>query len=427
MSKQRNAARAGSFIVVSIVLILAVVVGIKRAGGFFNPSVSRKATFSLKDDIGGLRVGDDVRIGGYKVGIVRRIEVGTRAARAATTAPSMEAVEPAIVVTFSMPLKYELRDDAVIGVQGTLMGQSWLNFESLGEKGSQVPEGGVLAGLPSGVSVAMATLREAAPKISRTLSEVQQLMADARAKTLPLVNETLGKYGKTADTATETVTSFQETAKAGTSLIADVKGYLKPAMDKYHTVGDSAVKMLNELGDMFGTSKSDFKGTLANLNSATGTLKEKLPGWGQKIDEVLQKVNGSLGDASAAIKDIKAITATANSVITGNKAKLDDMIKHLNATALNLELATAEIRSRPWRLLYTPKKGEIDNLVLFDTAREFALGATELNDVAQALRDAMNNPQVDPKKLEELKQKLDASFKSFGEVENKLWEKVRER
>ena len=66
MARDRNELKAGIFIVVSIVLVIGVIVAIKGVGRFIEPRQVRTAVFTLKDDIGGLRVGDDVRVGGLK-------------------------------------------------------------------------------------------------------------------------------------------------------------------------------------------------------------------------------------------------------------------------------------------------------------------------------------------------------------------------
>src|SRR5687767_3570193 len=94
MSKDRNALRAGIFIVVSIGLIVGVILSIKGLRQFVEPTQTRLVSFKLSDDIGGLRIGDEVRIGGYKVGAIEKIdlrpasEVPTVAAAGAETAPA---------------------------------------------------------------------------------------------------------------------------------------------------------------------------------------------------------------------------------------------------------------------------------------------------------------------------------------------------
>src|SRR6185312_12627064 len=105
----------------------------------------------------------------------------------------------------------------------------------------------------------------------------------------------------------------------------------------------------------------------------------------ENVDGVLKKVNTSVTSANSALEDIKVavantreITDAAKGVIVGNRGKIDSMITSLKATGKNLEAATVEIRRSPWRLLYKPAPNEMANLNLYDAARQFAEGATEL-------------------------------------------------
>src|SRR4030095_15457011 len=74
MKKERNALRAGSFIFVTLALIGGIIVGIRGLGAL-EQQHTRTIAFTLRDDIGGLRIGDDVRVGGFRVGEVRKIEL----------------------------------------------------------------------------------------------------------------------------------------------------------------------------------------------------------------------------------------------------------------------------------------------------------------------------------------------------------------
>src|SRR4051812_42925718 len=117
MKKDRNAFKAGLFIVVTIVLIVVIVVSIKGAGRFVEPQQTRTAEFKLSDDLGGLREGDEVRIGGYKAGTARAVEpVG------------FDTGQPRLRVRFELPERYRLKAGAVVGVQTTLTGTSVLNI-----------------------------------------------------------------------------------------------------------------------------------------------------------------------------------------------------------------------------------------------------------------------------------------------------------
>jgi len=75
MAKERNNLKAGIFIIITICLGIGVVVGIKGVGRFLEPMQFANVSFKLSDDVGGLAPGDEVRIGGAKVGVVRSIEL----------------------------------------------------------------------------------------------------------------------------------------------------------------------------------------------------------------------------------------------------------------------------------------------------------------------------------------------------------------
>src|SRR4051812_1027690 len=109
MPNERNALRAGLFIVVSLVLIVAIIVSIQGLGRLPEPRQTRVASFKLTDDVGGLRVGDDVRAGGFKIGAIKDIDL-----------VDAQAAEPHLRVVFTLPRRLVVHEDAKIAIQGTI-------------------------------------------------------------------------------------------------------------------------------------------------------------------------------------------------------------------------------------------------------------------------------------------------------------------
>src|SRR3954466_16398705 len=123
--KDRSAFRSGLLMLASVFLIVCVIVGIKGLSWIRDPTVDHLVAFDLKTNIGGLRVGDEVRVGGFKVGEVKKITL---------VKDNDQPRDPYfILIAFSGPERYSIRDDAKIRVDGTLTGTSWLNFETLGK------------------------------------------------------------------------------------------------------------------------------------------------------------------------------------------------------------------------------------------------------------------------------------------------------
>jgi ABC-type transporter Mla subunit MlaD len=392
MAKERNAFKAGLFIVVSIALIIGVIVAIKGIGRLLEPEQVRTVTFTLADDVGGLRVGDDVRVGGLKVGIVRWLQIDA------------EHQPPRIVVSFNMPRRLVLREGTRLGVQNTITGGSWLNFDRLGD-GKPLADDAVLTGSPGTFTQLLATVNDLAP-------ELKNIAHDIRTVTLPKVNAT-------ADNAAK--------------LTSDLRGRLDAIIERYNKVADRLAEAMANLRDILGDTKMDFRTTMANVSSATGTLKDKLPPVMEKLDGTLAKVSTSIDTAQSALKDLndtmanaKELSASARSIVARNRTRVDELVTSLKDAGENLKYATAEIRHSPWRLLYKPRAGEVSNLNLFDAARQFSDGANSMSDAATALRDALKDPQSNPEQIQKLVNQLDESFGKFQKVEDELWNRVKE-
>lgn len=406
MRTDRNAVRAGLFILVALVLILLIVVGIQGFAQMLQPAQLRVAHFKLSDNVGGLQLGDPVRIGGYKVGMIRSIDI---------VGPDEDKK---VAIAFAIPSKYPLKKGAVVRVQTEVTGSSSINIEHMGA-GEVIPVDVPLVGRPSAFSEILASVSTVAPRIEQIIAEVQQ-------KTMPAVDDAVARIGKTAD-------AFTRTADVTTETIADAKARLPLFQKRYEQLMDTGTAALGAVRDFLGPGSGDFRATLANLSETSAAIKNKLPGMLDKINTTLGRIDTAAQSAAVALKDIETIaantkdlSAAAKGVIAGNKGKLDGMIASLKATSDNLKGASVEIRRSPWRLLYKPTPQEMGNLNLYDSARQFAEGANDLNDSVQALRDALKSGTKSEADLKALLEKMHKSFDNFQQVEQKLWEGVKE-
>jgi ABC-type transporter Mla subunit MlaD len=388
--KERNAFKAGLFMVISLGLIVAIIVGIKGVGRFVERAQYRTVRFALADDVGGLSAGDEVRIGGAKVGVVRSVDIDVDGS--ATTQP----VAAGIVVDFTMPERFKVRQNAMVSVQSTVTGVSVLNFASLGS-GEEVPESVVLTGQPGGLNALLASAGQIGP-------EVLGLVRDVRGVTLPKVN-----------TAVD----------SGNTLLQHVNAKVEPLSQKG---GD----FLDAVTSLLGDTKTDIRQVIANLNAVTATVREKLPGILDQTHGLLAKVSTAIERTNSALVDIQTIAAntrditdSTRQILLGNRGKIESIITSLRDTGINLKNASAEIGRSPWRLLYRPSPGEMANLNLYDSARQFADGANNLSDAANSLRDAINAKAQDPEQLRKLMQRLNDSFDHFTMVEDHLWAQVK--
>lgn len=131
--KNRNAFLAGLFIICCVILTIGVVIGVR--GLSMEKRVVRIASFRLADNISGLREGDDVRIGGHRVGVVKkvRLEDGSD--------------DKKVLVSFTIPASADIRKDAHIAIESSVTGVANLNIDDFG-KGASLGENDQLVGAP---------------------------------------------------------------------------------------------------------------------------------------------------------------------------------------------------------------------------------------------------------------------------------------
>jgi phospholipid/cholesterol/gamma-HCH transport system substrate-binding protein len=402
VAKQRNALRAGIFMVVSLALIMVVIVAITGASKFTESFNTYSVAFNLSDDIGGLRAADEVRIGGLKVGSVRDIEIDQQ--------------KSAVVVVIDIPASYIVAKDADVYVQRGLTGTAAINIDSLGT-GPRATSGDFLTGRPDQLAGLFHMLADMKPDIRTVVDNLKT----ASAK----VNTDLDKLAVTAD-------SFSATGFAATDTVQSLHMRLPEIVDRIETLLDSAHQMVVAVRIFFGSSSSDFHDTVANLNRITGSLRDRVPDILEQIHTLVAKLDGAVDHATAALVDIQATASnlqsasrTIRSVLTDNHGKLDAIIASLKATGDNLKYASVEIRHSPWRLLYQPKPGEVANLNIYDSVRQFAEAANSLDDASTSLKDTLNDPHADPEQVKRLMAHLDDSFTKFQQVQAKLWNEIK--
>ncbi len=187
----------------------------------------RQARFKLSDDLGGLRVGDEVRVGGYKIGSVQSVQL--------VNAEDAKAL-PELVVEFSSrapraPRRRAARraDDAHRVERPELR----VDRHRHADRRQRRPRRHARPqSRPAG------ELGKAAPQIETLVGDAKTVVQGVRTDTMPKVASTVEKAGR-----------------------------------RHGPAGEA----MAEVRDMIGPSKTDFHGTVANLNATTGDLRRSCP------------------------------------------------------------------------------------------------------------------------------------------------------
>ena len=392
----KNALKAGSFIVVAVVLALVVFFRVKGLG--FAGMQVWTVRFSVADDVSGVGPGADVRVGGVNVGDVESVRVSD----------DLTAVD----VRIRMPGGIAIRQDPRVVVQTTITGVAWLNFDNLGE-GEPLEGGSVIMGEAGTFANLVAAANRLAPSVTG-------LVEDVRQQTIPELNSVLSSSGRTIDNLDSTVTRFGDAADKVGGAAASAEELLKRNQEHL----DVTLANLREASERAPRMLED---TNALVNTWTETSRSVQT----TIDDTSAELKLLITDAREVASDVREIgeqareaTTEVRGLITGNRGKIETIINRLRDTGTTLSLAASEIRRSPWRLLYKPTGQQRDSLDLYDAARRFAEGASALQDAAVALSDAAADPTADQAQVQAMLEALQKKFQEFDKAERALYEKL---
>lgn len=394
----KNALKAGVFIVIAIILGMTVFFLVKGYG--LTGRQGWTIRFDVADDVSGVGPGSDVRIGGVDMGEVQSVRV----------TDDLKHVDVGIM----LPQDLVLRSEPRVVIQATVTGVAWLNFENLGE-GEPLERGTVIKGDAGTIANLVAAANKLAPSVTG-------LVDDVRAQTIPGLNEVLGKSSRTLDNVDSTVQRFGDAA-------------------------DSAGGAAKNLDELLERNRENLDQTLANIRDASERAPKVLEDantlvnrWAETadslrstLDETSEQLNGLIADTREIAADVKEVGRDAREtsrevrgIVSGNRGKLEMIVNRLRDTSTTLNLAASEIRRSPWRLLYKPTGEQRESLDLYDAARRFAEGASSLQDAAVALNDAANDPTADPERVRAMLDELQRKFAEFDRVERMLYERLKD-
>ncbi len=398
----------------SAALVCLAVVIVVSGPDRFASKTKYVAVFGVTDDLQGVRAGDEVRLGGVRVGNVKSVVVNT------------EIEVPDIRVTVMLPTKYVVREGATISVGG-LIGSAWLNVDSLGASAnSRLPEGGVIQGAPS----ALTRLSQLAPKLDA-------ILADVKSRTLPGIDRTIEEYRLVAaDARAKNLPAIETAANTARQLLEDVRAQITPIIERYAGVTTAAQRAATNIGDFVGPGDGpasfDFRKSLANVKDATGTAKEQLPIITEKVktvldqlDERLTQLKGTADDLRTSMANAREATGEIREILVDSRTRIDRIVASVEATTNNAKAFSSEVLRRPSRLIWRDDAKTQNNLGVYQSARQFAEGAQELNDAAAMLRDALRDPRITDEELKRRVKLLETSFDKFGTVEEQLYNSVK--
>src|SRR5690606_7306845 len=128
--RQRNNVRAGIFVTVAGALAIAILLALSDLAAMFEQSNTYRVSFPVSSGVGDLTTGSSVRIGGLKIGRVKRVDL-----QRSDGAAHVDRIE----AKFEITSEVELYDNARLMIGQPLLGaDAWISIASVGD-----PAGGV--------------------------------------------------------------------------------------------------------------------------------------------------------------------------------------------------------------------------------------------------------------------------------------------
>jgi ABC-type transporter Mla subunit MlaD len=372
--KHRNETLIGAFMALGLLLFVLLLFLMGSLDPLLGHTTIVEANFP---DVQTLEPGDPVYLFGMRVGKVISVNL-----------LDPVAGEPASIrVGLRIPMhcrKY-LREDSRVRIDKTLTG----NISVLIQEGSGKPlaEGARLAGSPT------ADFGVVTEKVNAVLQEADKLVG------------TISSMVKEIEARGDLTGAVSDIA----ALVKEVRGAVIPLADQLRQALDQVDQMLTE-------NRLDVRHTVANLKETTALAKNFTERMGTTPELVQQSIS-ELEKAAAATSDL----------IAGNRSHVDTILEDLRAVSTNAATLTAEIKRRPWRLLYRPSEEEESEMDLYDAAWAYNLGATELN---RSVRDLVSYLKQDrqgvpEEKLKEAEERVHQSLLRQREFEDAFWQRLQ--
>jgi len=421
---QRNSVLAGLFLVSGVILAVLVSFVLSGVGDKLESRTPYLCICTLADGAAGIKPGSLVLLGGQPVGKVEKVEL-----KPDPDAPSMLAVH----VIAGVRAEITLYDDAQFHIERPLLGSSaTINISSIGKPGPTPITGGnrvLEAGERVRLTPAPPSFLAQAGFGDEEVKKVQKIIDDAQVAVENL-SKSIEKASPRMNAAIEDVAAS----------VADIRRQLPDWTKRV----DVALANTEKASERFDPLVADAQAGVADARGIIKRVGEDIDRWDPKITSIfdnadaaivkvntqsVDKFNGALDDARVALDEFTSAAKSTGALVKEQSPNLRRAMANARLMSDQLKLAAIEIRSQPWRLLYTPTAKESEATVLYDATRAYADAVSDLRAASEALESSMaeapgGQATVDRATIEELTGRLRDAFQNYRSAEDHLMEKL---
>ncbi len=415
--KKSNELAAGIFVVGLLVVLVGVIVWMGGAKLFRAPK--QEAVFYVSEQHGsvGLLKGSFVQIGDDQIGTISQIRFDPDSGNTLYYAQIGRS-------------GIEIHQDANAMVAAGLIGGARLIITSRGTAEAPLADEANPVSLGGGLDSAMSNLTSAIEKINQmidrelNISDPNALLAMIRS-TASYLESTM----KRIEGETDRAEAASALAKIHVSL-DDVNAISASINSETDANNDKALLAkvhgsVDDINVMTADAKPKVNQTLTDVRDTAAQIREYTK---KDIAELLAKFREANTNILKITNDFSAVSGQVREIVFLNRDNIDEMIDNMALVSSNLKAASAEIRRNPWRLIHQPDDKELDSQNLYDAARAFSNGATELDQAIAKMTGLVKaHPEgvkSDDPTLKKVREQLEEAFDKFQKVEQALWKEV---
>lgn len=390
---RRNNVMAGSFVLASIVLAVAIAVIL---GGIELGEKTRYVVrFPTSIGATGLQPGSEVTFGGLAVGRV------TAVTTKANDAGVVESMDVEILVDSDLVL-YE---DAMGDLSPPLLGGvSKINIASPGtgaadslnpDTNGTLDTGEVIAGrfAPS-ILMQLGFSVEDAEKLRRVIDNAERLSERATEsvesvqRMVGVLEENFGGGVEDGAGALANIRAFTDNLNAQDGWSSRVDSILAGVDDAATEAGpviEDAGEAVASARRLIDENSMRLSRTLSNVERIT-----------ERVDrESMDKMDELLSRGALALGTFEDVGVEARGLLRENRPVVDDTLANARQLTLAGSLFLQEVRAQPWRLLKEAKESDLRREPLYEAARSYASSVSELREASVSLETAMKTLEDD--------------------------------
>lgn len=420
----RNNVLAGIFVLASVILTVVAVVILSNIGERLQARHSYVVRFSIVDGAEGLDRGAAVKIGGQRVG---RVTSTNFVYNDVTGEPQF------VDVAIEIPTNFKLYTDADVQLLRPLLGTgSTINivaFTGMAQVDSKfigpprvLQPGDIVTGrlgAPGFIAQSdYARIQAIIARVDRISEEVEphvgSIMANADAAVAD-VRSITGDARK----------AWPEWEKSITEVLARIDKASEPFEQIVRNVNDTSGFIkdgVTQAQELLAKGKAAIDENRKSLDEIVENVRQLT---GKANTEAYDKVLAAVKTAQDTLDSARSAAKQVDDLLVQKSPELSEIITSASLAANQLKLATVEIRSAPWRLLYQPTKKELENELLYNSVRQYSSAVGELRQAAEALRSVAERAEsagagirpADKATLDALNAKLKDAFDKYQEQE----------